>query len=174
MKTLIPFVALIFAAFSLQAQSKMTPLATAVSPDAQANIAVYEQLMLGLLNGNYDQAYAVLAEDFYMLGEGPDTLRRDGLIELWKGYASQNESQSGQGWATSLDLSSPDLNGTWVMAWLHGQWTMKGTDQPIHSWVHQAAQVEDGKIKVIYQFQDNLAVLMQMGFQVVPPATENR
>ena len=55
-----------------------------------------------------------------------------------------------------------------VMAYMLSQWTHKESGNTISAWMHSTVRIEDGKIRRIYHFQDNMAILGQMGFKVVP------
>lgn len=171
MKTFSQFFLLLLLVGNLSAQQaiQLTPMNLQPSPKGNQDVVIFEKLMNALQQGDAETARQYLHEDFYILGMDSDTVFRDGYIKIWQGYAQENESAQAEGWATATRIPSGEMKGDWVMAWIGAQWTLKGSDHPIYSWEQQTAKIVDGKLKYAYHFQDGLSILMQMGYQILPP-----
>ncbi|RMG72960.1 MAG: nuclear transport factor 2 family protein [Bacteroidetes bacterium] len=122
------------------------------------------------LSGDFEEMATYMADDFQVFGTDEQAMNKEAYINLWKGYYAENESQgiqSGGYFAVSFDEG--EMAGDWVVYTGQATWTPKGGNQVV-SWFCQMVKVENQKIVLSYHFQDNLPIMMQMGFSLQPPA----
>jgi ketosteroid isomerase-like protein len=123
-----------------------------------------------LVTNDIETARSLMHPDFVIYGADTDSLNRDGYLDLWKRYHAEASSLGiPQGSVMALQIEEGPEAGDWAAFYGMSQWTPTGMQHPVSSWMHMLIRVEDGKVLRIYNFEDQLSILTQMGYQVVPP-----
>ena len=123
-----------------------------------------------LVRNEIEKARSLMHPDFVIYGADVDSLDRDGYLKLWKGYhAEATELGIPEGSVMAIRIEEGTEVGDWAALYGMAQWTPTGRDRPVSSWMHMLIKVENGQVARIYNFEDQLSILMQMGYQVVPP-----
>ncbi len=122
------------------------------------------------VSGDFTAMKRMMAESFVIYGTEEKPLNRDEYVALWKSYKEYNSEQSLlSGGAFAVTFPEGEMEGDWVYYSVEASWTPKGMETPIVSWATMIVKVENGKIVMAYHFQDNLPIMMQMGFTLTPP-----
>lgn len=123
-----------------------------------------------LVTHDLETARSLMHPDFVIYGVEADSLNRDGYLDLWKRYHAQATSHGiPQGSVMALQIEEGSEAGDWAAFYGMAQWTPTGMQHPVSSWMHMLIRIEAGQVIRVYNFEDHLSILMQMGYQVVPP-----
>lgn len=153
---------------SLSAQVNIETPNTKVGSKANSELA--KNFLTHLLTGNFAKAQTFMHDDFYAQDSGsPDSMNTEALIDRWKGYRTESHSNGFNGSMTSIDVLDGPQKGSWAMTWGLAQWTGNEADQPTFSYTHIGFRIKDKKIHRMYVYQDNLSIVMQNGFTLIPP-----
>lgn len=178
MKTILKNTVLVLVSFfflnSVMAQVNLDRMAYSTP----ANKAEIEEMGLkfanAMISGDFETMKSLMGDNFVIYGVSKDSLDREGYIDLWKGYhaeASNHAIPEGGVFALEFTGNQQGMDGTWLMVYALATWTPNQTQKPVYSWVNMTMKVEKGKFTTAYNVQDNLAVVLQSGFQLVPPST---
>lgn len=122
------------------------------------------------VSGDFEEMKSLMAEGFMIYGTDAKPMGRDEYIGLWKSYGEFNTSQSLlSGGSFAVTFPDGEMKGDWVYYTIEASWTPQGMEEPIVSWATLIVKIEDRKVAMAYHFQDNLPIMMQMGYTLSPP-----
>ena len=171
--TVIAIIAIFSTAFSF-AQVNFTSMDYSIPKNQAQLITLGNDFFHSLVSGDFEKVSSLMTDDFQVFGNGPQPLDKQTFIDVWKGYHKDGTSHGiSEGQIFAVNIKEGPLAGPVILMWGAASWTPNGADKPIVSWVHNVMQVKDGKIGLIYHHQDQLSILMQMGFTVVPPSNQS-
>ncbi len=170
--SLISLLIVAFFTTATYAQDDFQVLNFESSDNSTANGDLVNQWFQSKLAGDFATMESLMSEDFVIMGvDGNPTLSRAEYVETWKGYGQGNSEQGlSQAVAIPIHIKEGEMAGEWVIFTGEASWTPQPTGQEIISWFTTYAKIENGKIVLAYHFQDNLPVMMQMGFTLTPPS----
>ncbi|MEZ4828035.1 MAG: nuclear transport factor 2 family protein [Bacteroidia bacterium] len=171
------FTAILIFTFStgLRAQVQLFPMSINAPVNNAELVGIATQYVESLVKGEFKAADALIASNFMIYHAGGDSLNKEALIKIWKSYHADATGLSfTNGEILAMTIKEGPSKGDWALIWGLASWTPNVTKQPVYSYTHMALQIEKGKVIKSYQFEDNLAVMMQMGYQLVPPVTTSR
>lgn len=174
MKTQSFFLVLMAMIFSVgvQAQTNIQHMEAMIPKDADKIYEDVNSFFTALVVGDFDKAQSYLHKDFVIIGAAPDSMNAAGYLDLWRSYhAEATDLAIVDGYLTPIEFKEGLNNGKAALIWGAATWTPKTTKTPVYSWMHAAVSFQDKKIRRIYYFEDNLAVMMQMGYSLVPPSS---
>ena len=156
---------------TLSASAQLTPIRIQAEIGNSENQALVESFFAALLASDYEKAESFLAPGFIYYASGGDSLDSQGMIGMWKGYDQTSSEDAATLFTTSMNVPQGAFTGDFVLSWLDASWKDHTSGDRVSSWIHEIAQVKDGKIQLIYNYQDNLAIMMKSGFTLSPPAS---
>lgn len=124
-----------------------------------------------LVTGKIDQAGELLSPDFSnFASEKP--MDKANFLSMWEGYhKTSTDASIKEGGLMAFEILDGPEKGTYAGVYALTSWTPKQTQKPVNVWSHMMLKVENGKISQIYEFQDNLSSMMQMGYTLNPPGS---
>jgi ketosteroid isomerase-like protein len=171
--TVLALAAILFTTLSF-AQVELTTVEYEIPENKDQLVTLASDFYDALIGGDFDKMASLMSDDFQILGTGPEPLGKKDYIELWKSYHRDGDVHGiSDGNIIPIQANNGGLEGPALLAWGLASWTPRGADKPIFSWMHMAMRVKNGKINLIYNYQDQLPILMQSGFKVVPPAAQS-
>lgn len=174
-KTIFTVVLLVVFSFGLKAQVQLFPMTINAPANSAELTGIGITYVESLVKGNFKSAEEVMASNFMVYQAGGDSLTKEALIKTWKGYHAEATALTfTNGEVVAMNVKEGPSKGDWALIWGLASWTPNVTKQPIFSFTHMALQIEKGKVIRGYQFEDNLSIMMQMGYQLVPPATASK
>ena len=161
----------LLAPLSLLAQVDITPMPAQLLPAEGPAYAAAHHLLEAAVTGDFDQMRRLLAPDFLAYGASPDSLHAEAYVQLWAGYHAEATGlalSQGQMFAISTE-ALPGIDAA-ALFWGVAQWTPQGAPQPVYAWTHLVIGLSGDQVKLVYTFQDQLPVMLQYGFSLVPPS----
>lgn len=160
----------LFVSTVLQAQVAISPMPVQALSTDSPTYQVAQQALTAAISGDTETLEGLLHPDFVAYGADTDSLDREGYVNLWKGYhAGAHDLGISQGQMFAVDTEAIPSIGSAAMFWGLAQWTPNEAPQPVYAWTHMVIGISEGKVRLLYNFQDQLAVMMQAGFTLVPP-----
>ncbi|MDX2249889.1 MAG: nuclear transport factor 2 family protein [Bacteroidia bacterium] len=157
------------------AQVQLYPMSINSPANSAELNAIATQLVESVVTGNLQKTEALLSNDFMIYFSGGDSLTKEGFIKMWKGYHADATGHSfTNGEVVAVSVKEGPSAGDWALVWGLTQWTPNTTQSTIYSYVHLSIQIKKGKVTRCYQFQDQLPIVMQLGYQLIPPATASK
>lgn len=169
-KSIILFVCIALLSFTGLAQVNLDYTPTRIPGNEQGIKEIAHQLLSHLVSGKLDQAGELLTTDFQnFASENP--INKTAFLDMWKDYhANATDLNIKEGGLMAFEILEGSEKGIYVGMYGLMGWTPKQTQKPINVWGHLMLKIENGKISQIYEFQDNLSSMMQMGYTLTPPA----
>lgn len=163
----------IFAALFCQqgfAQVNLDITKTRIPANDQEIKELAHTFLTHLVQGNMDHAGDLLSNEFQNFGsEKP--MNKANFLKMWKTYHDEaTDLAIKEGGLMAFEIVDGSEKGTYAGVYGLMTWTPKQTQKPVNIWGHMMIKVENGKISQIYDFQDNLSSMMQMGFTLTPPS----
>ncbi len=120
--------------------------------------------------GDFEAMEEMMTEGFMIFGTDEKPMNRDEYVALWKSYVESSHKQEIlSGGSFAVTFPAGEMKGDWVYYTIQTTWTPKGMDEAIVSWSTTMAKIEEGKISLVYHFEDNYPIMMQMGFTLSAP-----
>lgn len=157
--------------FSHAVNAQVNPVRIQAEIGSSANQELTERFYDALINGEYDQVEQMLSPNFMYYASGGDSLDATGMIEMWKGYDETSTDDAVNLFSASMNVPSGAFTGDFVLAWLQASWFDETVQNTVGAWIHEIIQVQDNKIVLIYNYQDNLSIMLQSGFSIQPPSS---
>lgn len=111
-----------------------------------------------------------MAEDFQLIGLGEKPLDKAAYVGIWKRYHEQAHDLGIKELVlVPMKMTQNGQEQDVILAWGEARWTPHQMEKPIVSWMHMVMIVKDGKLSLIYNFEDQLPQMLQMGFTLTPP-----
>lgn len=169
-KSLLILCVLIFSFLLASAQVKLEKTQIKIPENSEELQTLGLDFISKLVQGQLDGAGALISDEFlYFNSEKP--LKKDAFLALWKSYhADASELGIKEGGIMSLEIVDGSEQGQYVLIYGLQSWTPNSTKKPVSSWGHLMIKIQEEKISQVYEFQDNLSIMMQMGFSLNPPA----
>lgn len=163
------FFASLFSTLQLQAQVTHVPMQAEIGSSDHQQLA--EDFYTAMIGQDYASVQSMLAPDFTYYASGGDSLNAEGLIGMWKGYEETSHNSQAVIFSSSMNVPQGPFMGEYVLAWLQASWIDNATGQETGAWIHEIIKINDGKIELMYNYQDNLSIVLQSGFTLTPPAS---
>ena len=141
----------------------------------EADIQTVNSMLTACFAGDVTGMETWLHPDYISYGPGYNSQEtRQETIDGWVDFARRFENThlaNATYYSFIIDDEDelPELNGTWLVLWgnVISNDRMDGTE--IHSRVHLAFRVNNGKVEEGNLYYDNLSVNQQLGWKLVPP-----
>ena len=154
------------------AQPEVKPAPVAISPAADANIAVVQAYLDGLVKADAAAIHAATNADFmsYTTWMPADSANVDSVIAGWQYRATKDTDQKLDKTAALSVSVAPgqQFAGDWVYYWGTYSATDKSLNKPYKVPFFCTALMANGKISKDWTYYDRLAIFHQLG--VAPPA----
>lgn len=145
-----------------------------LSEQSQTNIELYDQWMTALISGEFVEAGSLMSQEFTTEEKAGTYISKAEFLDIWESYHTTAHSHEGQIRAISLGVGEGAYEGEWILAWGTAIWTPNQQTDPIESQLHQVVKIENGKIAMLYTYQNELPILLQMGAQLSLPEEASR
>ncbi len=138
------------------------------------NLAIAEKYMNAVETNNPAVMDSLLADNY--IGYGPsvgDSVNKKDAIDNWK-YNAANLYESFEYTRhqnLAVTVKDGDARGDWVLNWAYLTLKYKDGRGPVNVWVNVVYKIEDGKIILSRTFYNEADVLRQLGFSIMPPAS---
>lgn len=141
--------------------------------NAEANVAVVSNYVNAVQNEDLETMIAQLADDakIYGLNAGfSEAMNPSQLSEYYKeSFATTKHSIDPNTSYAPIKVTGGINEGEWVMVWTTDTISNKKTGQEIAIPAQVTCVVEDGKIKMMAHYYDQLNVMTSMGYTLQPP-----
>ncbi|SFR56441.1 MULTISPECIES: nuclear transport factor 2 family protein [Maribacter] len=141
--------------------------------NAEANVAVVSNYVNAVQNGDVETMVAQLAGDAKIYGLNEvftDAMNPSQLSEYYKAsFATSKHSIDPNTSYAPIKVTGGINEGEWVMVWTTDTISSKKTGQEIAIPAQVTCVVEDGKIKMMAHYYDQLNVMTSMGYTLQPP-----
>ena len=174
-KVRIPFTAILIALFIsaahlVQAQMPAQPTKDmmAENPTAEADMKLVKDFVNTLVADDLVAAKTFMADNFMNYGPGvSDSSALEATLTDWKTFNKSNLNPKFPFIMQTFSVLSGRLKGNWVSLWGNYSATIKekAVSQPVYS----VFRVVGGKIISERDYFDNLSIMKQRGFSVIPP-----
>ena len=178
MKNQYSFLALLlgFSLTGLSTWAQNTPMTT--NPNAQRDIQLVSNYVTALtVTGDQEKARGLVNPTYMAYGPGgADSANIEKVLTTYQMSQKFQTNRKIQFSAQSFRITSGDMKGDWVSLW--GNYTYTDTHTPAGQTVtfpyQYTAKVDNGKIVSDRLYFDQLSLLTQFGFKLIPPGAPKK
>lgn len=154
----------------LKAQQEFWQLPLIEQENAGGNSTLANDWFDAKIAGDFSAMGSLMTDDFQIFGVTEKPLDKAGYVEEWQTYHSYNKSMTiNQRTVLPIHIEGGEMTGDWVILTGEASWMLRPTEEKIISWFTTFIKVENEKVVLAYHFQDNLPIMLQMGYSLQAP-----
>ncbi|TVQ10085.1 MAG: nuclear transport factor 2 family protein [Bacteroidetes bacterium] len=146
-----------------------------LNPNFEADVQTVNSMLTACFAGDVAGMETWMHPHYMSYGPGHNREEtRQETIDGWVNFARRFENtQLANATYYSFIIDDkddlPELNGAWLVLWGNVIFTERMSGSEIHSRVHLAFRVNNGKVEEGNLYYDNLSLNEQLGWKLVPP-----